>query len=208
VRAIVTVLLAIIVGISSHAAQLVEFGAFFDSAPAAGYGIDEDRWLPGIGAYADFAVGRDGAVRVSVATPFETMILRLSFEFVRSAGERSSLGGLVSADSAFHGPKGVQIDFGLYMTPIQNETWGLRIAAFPFGARVNNVGGELHAEAFTPPNVAVDAFLAISDRSVFRQSARGALLLAPGPGQPLLPIGGELVQGLTRVALLFGLRSP
>jgi len=207
VRTIVAVLLVAIAGMSASAVQLVEFGAFFDASPAIAYGIDEDRWLPGIGAYADFAVGCDGTARVSLATPFETMIVRIGVEFVRNAGGRSSLGGLASIDSALRGAKGAQIDVGFYLTPIRNETWGLRIAGFPFGARVNNVGGTLAAEAFVPFNVAVDAFLAISDRHISRQSARGAILLAPGLGEPLLPIG-EPARGLTRVALSFGLRLP
>jgi hypothetical protein len=207
VRTIVAALAVAILGISACAAEVIEFGAFFDASPAVIYGIDEDRWMPGIGAYVDFAVGRSGAARVSLATPFETMIVRIGIEFVRNAEGRSSLGGLATVDSAFRGPKGAQVDFGFYLAPIRNETWGLRIAGFPLGARVNNVGGPVAAEVFIPLNVRIDAFLAVSDRHVFRQSATGAILLAPALGRPLLPVG-EPVRGLTRVALSFGFLSP
>jgi len=206
-RTILTVAVILAIGLSAYAVRMVELGAFLDVAPAPVYGIAGDNWMPGLGAYAHVALGTDAALRLSLATPFERMIVRIGIEFVRSEHARTTLGGLVSAASAVGGPVGGQIDVGFFLTPILNETWSLRIAGFPFGAQASNVGGAFRARAFIPFNVSVDASLAISDRNVLRQSAWGALLLAPGLGEPLLPFD-EVIRGLTRVSLQFGIRLP
>jgi len=206
-RTILTVAAILAIGLSVHAIRMVELGAFLDVAPAPVYGIAGDDWMPGLGAYAHIAIGPDAALRMSLATPFERMIVRIGIEFVRSERARTTLGGLVSAASAIGGPVGGQVDVGFFLTPIHNETWSLRIAGFPFGAHANNVGGTLRGRAFIPFNVSVDASLAVSDRNILRQSAWGALLLAPGLGEPLLPFD-EAIRGLTRVSLQFGMRLP
>jgi len=206
-RVIVSVLMVLVVGVASYAVRLTEIGGFLDVVPSIAYGIDDDRWTLGVGGYSDLAIGENALLRISLATPVDRIILRLGFEYVRNATARASFGTLLSVDSDPGGPKGAQVDVGLYVTPIRNEVWSLRIAGFPFGGRLNNAGNGLQAEAFFALNVAVDTSLALSDRLIFSQNLRGGILLAPALGQPLLPIG-EYVELLTRAALNLGLRMP
>ena len=206
-RTLLAGLLVVVVALCCGAVRMVELGAFLDAAPALAYGIEADRWMPGLGAYARFVSGTVGALRASIATPFERMILRIGLRYTGNTRSRTAFGARMSAASALDGPVGAQVDSFFYLTPFRNETWTLRIGGSPFGVQANNTGGHFAARAFIPFNMTVDASLAISDRHVLRPSFEGALLLAPGSAQPLLPMD-ESLQGLTHVALRFGLRLP